>query len=44
MKSKAVAEAYYALCMGLPFINPIFSWDEKDPDDRMKWDTQQNAL
>lgn len=30
--------------MGVPFINPIFTWDKKNPDDRSKWDCQQNAL
>jgi hypothetical protein len=35
---------YYALCMGVPFINPVLSWDKGDPDDRSKWITQQNAL
>ncbi|BEI80569.1 hypothetical protein CcaverHIS002_0110980 [Cutaneotrichosporon cavernicola] len=35
---------YYALCMGVPFINPVKRWDEKDPDNRNKWYTQQDAL
>ncbi|KLT44090.1 hypothetical protein CC85DRAFT_257531 [Cutaneotrichosporon oleaginosum] len=35
---------YYALCMGVPFINPIYSWDTEHPDDRSKWATQQDAL
>lgn len=33
-----------ALCLGVPFINPIRNWDKKNPDDRSKWDTQQNGL
>ncbi|GMK57582.1 hypothetical protein CspeluHIS016_0404160 [Cutaneotrichosporon spelunceum] len=35
---------YYALCMGVPFINPVHGWDQNDPDNRDKWVTQQNAL
>lgn len=35
---------YDALCMGVPFINPIFRWDKKNPDDRKKWYTQQEQL
>ncbi|KAJ7596312.1 hypothetical protein C8J56DRAFT_774392 [Mycena floridula] len=35
---------YDALCMGVPFINPILSWNLEEPDDRTKWDTQHNAL
>ncbi|WWC66092.1 uncharacterized protein I303_108714 [Kwoniella dejecticola CBS 10117] len=30
-----------ALCMGVPFINPILSWDEADPDNRTSWHAQQ---
>ncbi|RSH93084.1 hypothetical protein EHS25_007437 [Saitozyma podzolica] len=30
-----------ALCMGLPFINPILEWDENDPSNRSKWHAQQ---
>ncbi|WVQ75714.1 hypothetical protein IAR50_005344 [Cryptococcus sp. DSM 104548] len=30
-----------ALCMGVPFINPILAWDENDPTNRTKWHTQQ---
>ncbi|ORY34622.1 hypothetical protein BCR39DRAFT_513651 [Naematelia encephala] len=30
-----------ALCMGVPFINPILQWDEEDPFDRSKWHAQQ---
>ncbi|WVQ74576.1 hypothetical protein IAR50_004177 [Cryptococcus sp. DSM 104548] len=35
---------YDALCFGVPFINPIFSWDPKDPSDWTKWRTQHQAL
>ncbi|EIW71341.1 hypothetical protein TREMEDRAFT_42765 [Tremella mesenterica DSM 1558] len=30
-----------ALCVGVPFINPILEWDEEDPKDRSKWHAQQ---
>ncbi|WRT69874.1 uncharacterized protein IL334_006865 [Kwoniella shivajii] len=30
-----------ALCMGVPFINPILTWDEDDPSNRTKWHAQQ---
>lgn len=30
--------------MGVPFVQPVFDWDEKDPENREKWNTQQNAL
>ncbi|WVR07919.1 hypothetical protein IAU60_004962 [Kwoniella sp. DSM 27419] len=30
-----------ALCMGVPFINPILTWDEADPDNRTSWHAQQ---
>ncbi|WVN87446.1 uncharacterized protein L203_102627 [Cryptococcus depauperatus CBS 7841] len=30
-----------ALCVGVPFINPILTWDEHDPDNRTKWHAQQ---
>lgn len=33
-----------ALCMGVPFINPIQQWDRKNPEDRSKWFTQQDSL
>ncbi|KAG8977677.1 hypothetical protein FRC05_000933 [Tulasnella sp. 425] len=35
---------YEALCLGVPFINPIRTWDEKDPDNRDKWGAQQDGL
>ncbi|KAI0312911.1 hypothetical protein OF83DRAFT_1176177 [Amylostereum chailletii] len=31
---------YEALCLGVPFLNPIFNWDRNDPTDRTKWDAQ----
>ncbi|KAJ6470274.1 hypothetical protein C8R47DRAFT_1055004 [Mycena vitilis] len=35
---------YDALCLGVPFINPILSWDPARPDDRAKWMAQHEAL
>ncbi|KAL7423893.1 hypothetical protein Q5752_001478 [Cryptotrichosporon argae] len=30
-----------ALCMGVPFINPILQWDVADPADKASWRAQQ---
>ncbi|KAG8953693.1 hypothetical protein FRC04_001897 [Tulasnella sp. 424] len=35
---------YEALCLGVPFINPIRTWDKKDPDNKEKWGAQQEGL
>ncbi|KAJ7864644.1 hypothetical protein B0H13DRAFT_2069028, partial [Mycena leptocephala] len=35
---------YDALCLGVPFINPILTWDPARPDDRSKWEAQHEAL
>lgn len=35
---------YDALCMGVPFINPIMSWNRQDPEDRGRWQTQHDGL
>ncbi|CAK5274620.1 unnamed protein product [Mycena citricolor] len=35
---------YDALCLGVPFINPILGWDKADPTNRDKWQTQQGLL
>ncbi|KAJ6615641.1 hypothetical protein B0H10DRAFT_1915806 [Mycena sp. CBHHK59/15] len=35
---------YDALCLGVPFINPIEQWDPKNPTDRSKWITQHGGL
>ncbi|KAJ6464642.1 hypothetical protein C8R47DRAFT_69246 [Mycena vitilis] len=35
---------YDALCLGIPFINPIVEWDAKDPNDRTRWRTQHDGL
>ncbi|WVQ93401.1 hypothetical protein IAU59_000471 [Kwoniella sp. CBS 9459] len=33
-----------ALCFGVPFINPITWFDQKDPDNWTLWQTQHNGL
>lgn len=35
---------YDALCMGVPFINPILHWDSEHPDDSNRWITQHDGL
>ncbi|KAJ6471157.1 hypothetical protein C8R47DRAFT_988443 [Mycena vitilis] len=35
---------YEALCLGVPFINPIRRWDADDPTDRMRWMAQHPTL
>ncbi|KAF7321218.1 hypothetical protein HMN09_00210800 [Mycena chlorophos] len=35
---------YDALCVGVPFINPILDWDRSNPDDRSRWSSQHNTL
>lgn len=35
---------YWALCMGVPFINLVSEWKHDDPDNRHHWRTQQDAL
>ncbi|EPQ59343.1 hypothetical protein GLOTRDRAFT_55241 [Gloeophyllum trabeum ATCC 11539] len=35
---------YDALCLGVPFINPVTRWDEEYPDDRSKWAAQHDGL
>ncbi|KAH8822996.1 hypothetical protein DL96DRAFT_1533690 [Flagelloscypha sp. PMI_526] len=35
---------YDALCLGVPFINPIHDWDRDDPTNRFKWRTQHDPL
>ncbi|KAL1746545.1 hypothetical protein HDZ31DRAFT_33955 [Schizophyllum fasciatum] len=35
---------YDALCMGVPFINPIKEWDREHPEDRSAWLTQHDGL
>ena len=29
-----------ALCLGVPFINVVFSWDPQNPDDSTRWRSQ----
>ncbi|KAG8998499.1 hypothetical protein FRB93_013731 [Tulasnella sp. JGI-2019a] len=33
-----------ALCMGVPFINPIQDWDREHPEDRSRWAAQQDGI
>ncbi|KAJ7818974.1 hypothetical protein B0H14DRAFT_2837798 [Mycena olivaceomarginata] len=35
---------YDVLCLGVPFINPILTWDPAHPADRTKWVAQHEAL
>ncbi|KAH8823016.1 hypothetical protein DL96DRAFT_329836 [Flagelloscypha sp. PMI_526] len=35
---------YDALCLGVPFINPIYSWDHNDPMNKFKWQAQHDLL
>ncbi|KAF7343154.1 hypothetical protein MVEN_01746100 [Mycena venus] len=35
---------YDALCLGVPFINPIMSWDTSNPSNRTRWNSQHNTL
>ena len=35
---------YESLCLGVPFINPIATWDKKDPMNRDKWQGQADGL
>ncbi|KAI8618606.1 hypothetical protein BC830DRAFT_1042728, partial [Chytriomyces sp. MP71] len=35
---------YYALCFGVPFVNPIENYDSKRPHDRVHWRTQHDPL
>ncbi|KAJ7682269.1 hypothetical protein DFH06DRAFT_1264957 [Mycena polygramma] len=35
---------YDALCLGVPFINPILEWDVNDPTNRDQWNAQHGML
>jgi len=35
---------YDALCLGVPFINPILDWDVDHPQNRSKWNAQHQVL
>ncbi|KAJ7510720.1 hypothetical protein B0H11DRAFT_2269294 [Mycena galericulata] len=35
---------YEALCLGVPFINPILEWNADDPADRTQWSSQHGML
>ncbi|KZP09351.1 glycosyltransferase family 18 protein [Athelia psychrophila] len=43
-KPVASPTPYEALCLGVPFINPIMTWDRNNPTDRTKWDGQHGLL
>ncbi|KAH7105446.1 hypothetical protein BKA62DRAFT_390017 [Auriculariales sp. MPI-PUGE-AT-0066] len=33
-----------ALCLGVPFINPVMVWDRSNPENRSAWTTQHDGL
>ncbi|KAJ7267981.1 hypothetical protein C8J57DRAFT_1717458 [Mycena rebaudengoi] len=35
---------YDALCLGVPFINPVMSWDANNPNNRTRWSSQHDTL
>ncbi|KAF7981431.1 hypothetical protein HWV62_33429 [Athelia sp. TMB] len=35
---------YEALCLGVPFVNPILEWDHENPGDKSKWKSQHESL
>ncbi|KAJ6470924.1 hypothetical protein C8R45DRAFT_1014895 [Mycena sanguinolenta] len=35
---------YDALCLGVPFINPILDWDRNAPKNKTRWYSQHNTL
>jgi len=35
---------YEALCLGVPFINPVVSWDPEDKMNKLKWGVQHGLL
>ncbi|KAJ6453778.1 hypothetical protein C8R45DRAFT_1112330 [Mycena sanguinolenta] len=35
---------YDALCLGVPFINPVLTWDDNDPTNKTRWYAQHNTL
>ncbi|KAJ7870430.1 hypothetical protein B0H13DRAFT_2350389 [Mycena leptocephala] len=35
---------YEALCLGVPFINPILHWDPDNPADKTRWEAQHTPL
>jgi hypothetical protein len=36
--------AYDALCLGVPFVNPVTGWAGDDPEDRTRWYVQHEGL
>ncbi|KAJ7505458.1 hypothetical protein B0H11DRAFT_1978816 [Mycena galericulata] len=41
---REMAEVFEALCLGVPFLNPIHDWDASNPTDTTKWLTQNTGL
>ncbi|KAF8311078.1 hypothetical protein DL93DRAFT_2083784 [Clavulina sp. PMI_390] len=39
-----MVQPYVALCMGVPYLNPISTHDPEHPDDRRAWVAQNTAL
>lgn len=35
---------YDALCLGVPFLNPVRHWDKANPENRTAWYTQHDGL
>ncbi|EJD53467.1 hypothetical protein AURDEDRAFT_110322 [Auricularia subglabra TFB-10046 SS5] len=35
---------YDALCLGVPFINPVYQWDRQNPHNRSAWAAQHDGL
>ncbi|KIM79534.1 hypothetical protein PILCRDRAFT_823456 [Piloderma croceum F 1598] len=35
---------YDALCLGVPFINPVLQWDKENPSDKSQWVSQHSLL
>ncbi|KAF6759565.1 hypothetical protein DFP72DRAFT_885447 [Ephemerocybe angulata] len=35
---------YDALCLGVPFLNPVRYFDQSDPDNQTKWETQHPEI
>jgi hypothetical protein len=43
-ESKLSPSPYQALCLGVPFINPVLGWDPEHPEDRTRWYTQHDGM
>ncbi|KAJ7653911.1 hypothetical protein DFH06DRAFT_1330007 [Mycena polygramma] len=42
--SKCSPTPYEALCLGVPFINPIRRWDANNPTDKTRWMAQHPTI